>query len=83
MKLRCASFGICWKKHHLGKAIFAEVNAHLKSQGMKLSTGTIVDTSIINAPSSKNKERQRAPEMHQIKKGNQWYRKLARQVDNG
>jgi IS5 family transposase len=39
------------EKHRLGKAIFAEVNAHLKSQGMKLSTGTIVDASIINAPS--------------------------------
>lgn len=62
------------EKHRLGKAIFAEVNAHLKSQGMKLSTGTIVDASIINAPSStKNKEKQRDPEMHQTKKGNQWY----------
>lgn len=62
------------EKHRLGKAIFAEVNAHLKSQGMKLSTGTIVDASIINAPSStKNKDQQRDPEMHQTKKGNQWY----------
>jgi transposase, IS5 family len=41
---------------------------------MKLSTGTIVDASIINAPSStKNKDQQRDPEMHQTKKGNQWY----------
>lgn len=62
------------EKHQLGKAIFAEVNAHLKSQGMKLSTGTIVDASIINAPSStKNRDQQRDPEMHQTKKGNQWY----------
>lgn len=62
------------EKHQLGKAIFTEVNAHLKSQGMKLSTGTIVDASIINAPSStKNKDRQRDPEMHQTKKGNQWF----------
>lgn len=62
------------EKHRLGKSIFAEVNAHLKSQGMKLSTGTIVDASIINAPSStKNKDKQRDPEMHQTKKGNQWF----------
>lgn len=62
------------EKHRLGKAIIAEVNAHLKSQGMKLSTGTIVDASIINAPSStKNKDQHRDPEMHQTKKGNQWY----------
>jgi IS5 family transposase len=62
------------EKHRLGKSIFGEVNAHLKSQGMKLSTGTIVDASIINAPSStKNKDKQRDPEMHQTKKGNQWY----------
>jgi transposase, IS5 family len=62
------------EKHALGKAIFAEVNAHLKSQGLKVSTGTIVDASIIHAPSStKNKDKQRDPEMHQTKKGNQWY----------
>jgi IS5 family transposase len=62
------------EKHRLGKAIFAEVNAHLKSQGMKLSTGTIVDATIINAPSStKNKDQRRDPEMHQTKKGNQWF----------
>jgi IS5 family transposase len=62
------------EKHELGKAIFAEVNAHLKGQGMKVSTGTIVDATIINAPSStKNQDKQRDPEMHQTKKGNQWY----------
>jgi IS5 family transposase len=62
------------EKHQLGKAIFAKVNTHLKSLGMKLSTGTIVDASIISAPSStKNKDKQRDPEMHQTKKGNQWY----------
>jgi IS5 family transposase len=62
------------EKHKLGKAIFAKVNEHLKSQGMKVSTGTIVDASIINAPSStKNRDKKRDPEMHQTKKGNQWY----------
>lgn len=62
------------EKHRLGPAIFAEVTAHLKSQGLKVSTGTIVDASIIHAPSStKNKDQQRDPEMHQTKKGTQWY----------
>jgi IS5 family transposase len=41
---------------------------------MKVSTGTIVDATIINAPSStKNQDKARDPEMHQTKKGNQWY----------
>ena len=54
--------------HQLGKAIFQQVNAHLQQQGMKLSTGTIVDATIINAPSStKNQEGQRDPDMHQTK----------------
>jgi IS5 family transposase len=62
------------ERQELGKAIFEQVNAHLKSQGMKLSTGTIVDASIISAPTStKNKKGERDPEMHQTKKGNQWY----------
>jgi transposase, IS5 family len=62
------------EQHALGKTIFAEVNAHLKHCGMKVSTGTIVDASIINAPAStKNQDQQRDPEMHQTKKGNQWY----------
>jgi transposase, IS5 family len=62
------------EKQELGKAIFDQVNAHLKSHGMKLSTGTIVDASIISAPTStKNKKGERDPEMHQTKKGNQWY----------
>jgi IS5 family transposase len=62
------------EKHGLGKAIFAEVNSHLKNQGIKVSTGTIVDASIIHAPTStKNKDKQRDPDMHQTKKGNQWY----------
>ena len=62
------------EKQELGKAIFEQVNAHLKNHGMKLSTGTIVDASIISAPTStKNKKGERDPEMHQTKKGNQWY----------
>lgn len=62
------------EKHKLGEKIFASVNAHLKKSGIKIATGTIVDATIINAPSStKNAEKKRDPEMHQTKKGNQWY----------
>lgn len=50
------------------------VNVHLESRGLKITTGTIVDATIIHAPSStKNREQKRDPEMHQTKKGNQWY----------
>jgi IS5 family transposase len=62
------------EKHGLGKRLFEEVGRHLQDQGMKLSTGTIVDATIISAPSStKNKAGERDPEMRQTKKGNQWY----------
>ncbi|MBX3678149.1 MAG: IS5 family transposase [Rhodocyclaceae bacterium] len=60
--------------HDMGKQLFEEVGRHLQANGMKVSTGTIVDASIINAPSStKNREDKRDPEMCQTKKGNQWY----------
>ena len=60
--------------HTLGKKILSTVNAHLASQGFKVSTGTIVDATIIAAPSStKNSSGQRDPEMHQTKKGNEWH----------
>jgi IS5 family transposase len=62
------------EQHGLGKRIFEEVGRHLQTQGLKVSTGTIVDATIINAPSStKNRDNARDPEMHQTKKGNQWY----------
>ena len=62
------------EKHDLGAAMFNEINKHLADQGLALKQGTIVDASIISAPSStKNKTRERDPEMHQTKKGNQWY----------
>jgi IS5 family transposase len=62
------------EKHDLGTAILAEVNAHLTDKGLLLREGTIVDATIIHAPSStKNKQRARDPEMHQTRKGNQWY----------
>ena len=60
------------ERHGLGKRLFEEINAHLESQGLWLREGTIVDATIIEAPSStKNRSRERDPEMHQTKKGNQ------------
>src|SRR5438128_11453378 len=47
---------------------------HLQAQGVRITTGTIVDATILHAPTStKNREQQRDPEMHQTKKGKQWY----------
>ncbi len=61
------------ERHGLGEALFAEVNAHLASLGHRLKRGTIVDASIIDAPSStRNKAGERDPEMRQTRKGNQW-----------
>ena len=62
------------EQHELGKRLFEEVGRHLQNKGLKVSTGTIVDATIINAPSStKNQDKARDPEMHQTRKGNQWY----------
>jgi IS5 family transposase len=62
------------ERHDLGAALFAKVGELLLSSGLKLSGGTIVDATIIAAPSStKNADNARDPEMHQTKKGNQWY----------
>ena len=60
--------------HNLGDQLFALIAEYLQENGLKVSTGTIVDATIIDAPSStKNKDGKRDPEMHQTKKGNQWY----------
>ena len=62
------------EQHHLGKKLFKEVSKYLQANGFKIANGTIVDATIISAPSStKNKDKARDPEMHQTKKGNQWY----------
>ena len=62
------------EKHSLGEALFAEVGAVLQASGMKVGTGTIVDATLISAPSStKNADKARDPEMHQTCKGQQWY----------
>jgi IS5 family transposase len=60
--------------HNLGDQLFALINEYLQDNGLKVNTGTIVDATIIDAPSStKNKDKARDPEMHQTRKGNQWY----------
>ena len=62
------------EKHNLDKQIFETVKAHLKDQGMSMKQGTIIDATLIAAPSStKNKKGERDPEMHQTRKGKQWY----------
>ena len=62
------------EEHELGAKIFEEVAAYLQGRGLHVSKGTIVDATIIAAPSStKNAEGERDPEMHQTKKGKQWY----------
>jgi IS5 family transposase len=62
------------EEHDLGRQLFDEVQRHLTARGLKLATCTIVDATIISAPSStKNADKARDPEMHQTKKGNQWY----------
>jgi IS5 family transposase len=62
------------ERNDLGAALFAKVGELLLSNGLKLSGGTIVDATIIAAPSStKNADHARDPEMHQTKKGNQWH----------
>jgi IS5 family transposase len=60
--------------HELTAKIFAEIQEYLESQGLLLREGTIVDATIINAPSStKNKDKKRDPEMSSTKKGNKWH----------
>jgi IS5 family transposase len=62
------------EKHDLCGMMLDAVNLHLEAKGIKIATGTIVDATIIHAPSStKNASGERDPEMHQTKKGNQWY----------
>ena len=60
--------------HDLGEQLFTLIGDYLQENGIKVSTGTIVDATIIDAPSStKNKEGKRDPEMHSTRKGGQWY----------
>jgi len=62
------------EKRDFGAELLRLVNVYLTENGLAVSRGTIVDATIINAPSStKNKDKARDPDMHQTKKGNQWY----------
>jgi len=62
------------EEHDLCGQMLDVVNLYLESRGIRITTGTIVDATIIHAPSStKNEKKERDPQMHQTKKGNQWY----------
>jgi IS5 family transposase len=62
------------ERHGLTEAIFAEVNAHLTDKGITLRSGTLVDATIIDAPSlTKNMAKARDPEISSTKKGNDWF----------
>ena len=62
------------ERHGLGRGLFEEINAPLAAQGHRLKRGTIVDASLIDAPSStKSREGKRDAEMRQTRKGKQWY----------
>jgi len=62
------------ERHDLARQIFETIKGHLQAKGLMLRQGTIVDATIVSAPSStKNSTGERDPEMHQTRKGNQWY----------
>jgi len=70
------------EQHGLAREIFDTVKAHLQTAGLLLRRGTIVDATTVAAPSStKNSTGQRDPEMHQTRKGNQWYFGMKAHVD--
>ena len=74
MRRRSSTFRHLLEQHALGAALLAEITRHLAARGLRLREGTIVDATIIEAPAStKNDAQLRDPEMHQVKKGNQWY----------
>jgi len=62
------------EKYELGEQILETVKAHLSHRGMRMRQGTIIDATLIAGPGSiENNDGERDPEMHQTKKGNQWY----------
>jgi IS5 family transposase len=62
------------EKHELTKQVFEAINGKLSAAGLMMREGTIADATILAAPPSvKNEAQARDPEMHQTKKGNQWY----------
>lgn len=68
------NFRCLLEKHRLPASLFAAINRHLTEKGLMLKQGTVADVTLIHAPNStRNAEGQRDPEMHQARKGNQWY----------
>ena len=64
----------CRTPFQLGKGLLEDLNAHLESQGLGLGEGTIVDASIIEAPSpTRNRAGDWGPDMHQTRRGNRWH----------
>jgi len=62
------------ERHDLARQIFETIKGHLQAKGLLLRQGTIVDATIVSAASStKNSTGQRDPQMHQTRKGNQWF----------
>ena len=61
-------------EHHMQEELFEDVKKRLQEKGLLLMKGTIVDSTLVAAPSStKNQKKERDPDAHQVKKGNQWY----------
>jgi transposase, IS5 family len=74
MRRRSASFDICWRRTSWGNSFLLGIGEYLTKQGLQVSRGTIVDATISSALSStKNRTKERDPEMHQAKKSHQWY----------
>lgn len=74
MKLRSSTSGAFWKKHGLARGILQVINGFLGDRDLMLCQGTVLDATIIHAPSlTKNKDDKRALEMHQTKKGSMYY----------
>lgn len=62
------------ERHGLGRKLFRGINRHLQENGLLLREGSIIDATIVAAPTStKNREGERDPQMHQVKKGNEWH----------
>ena len=62
------------ERHGLGQKLFRKINKHLEKKGLSFKEGTIVDATIISAPTStKNQQGKRDPDMHQTRKGNEWH----------
>lgn len=74
MRRRCQISGIFFlETRDLTAALLTEINGHLKAQGLLVSKGSMVDATIIHAPSStKNQDKARDPGRHQNRKGKQW-----------